>query len=124
MTMLLASVRTPSEAQVAVAGGADIIDLKEPAQGALGRLPDATIAAIRRAVAGRRPTSATIGDMPLVPEPVLAAVRAMAATGVDMGRNPFKRIGRFGSNRFTSAPTVSKNPRSDAVASAGHDVCP
>ncbi len=84
MTKLLASVRTPGEAQVAIAGGADIVDLKEPAQGALGRLPDATIAAILRAVAGRRLTSATIGDMPLAPEPVLAAVRAMAATGVDI----------------------------------------
>lgn len=84
MTLLLASVRTPEEAQRAIAGGADIIDLKEPAQGALGRLPDETIAAIRRAVAGRRPTSATIGDLPLAPAPVLTAVRAMAATGVDI----------------------------------------
>jgi dihydroneopterin aldolase len=84
MTKLLASVRTSGEAQRAIAGGADIIDLKEPAQGALGRLPDATIAAIRHAVAGRRPISATIGDLPLAPAPVLAAVRAMAATGVDI----------------------------------------
>jgi dihydroneopterin aldolase len=84
MTMLLASVRTPGEAQRALAGGADIIDLKEPAQGALGRLPDATIAAILRAVAGQRPTSATIGDIPLAPAPVLTAVRAMAASGVDI----------------------------------------
>jgi (5-formylfuran-3-yl)methyl phosphate synthase len=84
MTRLLASVRTSGEALSALAGGADIIDLKEPAQGALGRLPDATIAAIRHAVAGRRPLSATIGDLPLAPAPVLAAVRAMAATGVDI----------------------------------------
>jgi dihydroneopterin aldolase len=84
MTRLLASVRTPDEARRAVAGGADIVDLKEPAQGALGRLSDATIAAIRHEVAGRRPTSATIGDLPLAPAPVLAAVRAMAATGVDI----------------------------------------
>jgi (5-formylfuran-3-yl)methyl phosphate synthase len=84
MTLLLASVRTPDEAERALAGGADIIDLKEPAQGALGRLPDDAIAAILGAVAGRRPTSATIGDMPLAPAPVLAAVRAMAANGVDI----------------------------------------
>ncbi|HEX6843032.1 MAG TPA: (5-formylfuran-3-yl)methyl phosphate synthase [Stellaceae bacterium] len=84
MTQLLASVRTPAEAQCAIAGGADIIDLKEPAQGALGRLSDATIAAIRHAVGGRRPSSATIGDLALAPAPVLAAVRAMAATGVDI----------------------------------------
>jgi (5-formylfuran-3-yl)methyl phosphate synthase len=83
-TLLLASVSTPAEARCAVAGGADIIDLKEPAQGALGRLSDATIAAIRHEVAGRRPTSATIGDLPLAPAPVLQAVRAMAANGVDI----------------------------------------
>jgi (5-formylfuran-3-yl)methyl phosphate synthase len=83
MTKLLASVRTVEEALAAAAGGADIIDLKEPGQGALGRLPDATIRAILRAIAGR-PASATIGDMPLDPRGVPAAVRAMAATGVDI----------------------------------------
>ncbi len=84
MTRLLASVRSPQEANIVLAGGADIVDLKEPASGALGRLPDATIAAILRAIGGRRPTSATIGDMPLAPMPILAAVRGMAATGVDI----------------------------------------
>ena len=84
MTLLLASVRTPEEARHATAGGADIVDLKEPAQGALGRLADATIARIRHEVAGRRPISATIGDLALAPAPVLAAVRAMAANGVDI----------------------------------------
>lgn len=84
MTKLLASVRTAAEAVVALVGGADIIDLKEPASGALGRLPDATIAAILRAIDGRRPTSATIGDVPLAPVPVVGAVGRMAATGVDI----------------------------------------
>jgi dihydroneopterin aldolase len=84
VTRLLASIRTPEEARCTVAGGADIIDLKEPAQGALGRLSDAIIAAILATVAGRRPTSATIGDLPLAPAPVLEAVRAMAANGVDI----------------------------------------
>src|SRR6185312_11102162 len=84
VTWLLASVRTPAEACCAIDGGADIIDLKEPAQGALGRLSDRTIAAIRHDVAGRRPISATIGDLPLAPAPVLEAVRAMAANGVDI----------------------------------------
>jgi (5-formylfuran-3-yl)methyl phosphate synthase len=84
MIRLLASVRTAEEALIAEAGGADIIDLKEPAQGALGRLPDATIRAILRALAGRRMASATIGDMPLGSPTVPVAVRTMAATGVDI----------------------------------------
>lgn len=84
MTLFLASVRSAEEALLACAGGADLIDLKEPVAGALGRLPPAAITAILRAVAGRRPTSATIGDMPLEPRTVRDAVLAMAATGVDI----------------------------------------
>jgi dihydroneopterin aldolase len=84
MTKLLASVRSALEARQALAGGADIIDLKEPATGALGRLPDATIGEILWAIGRRRPTSATIGDMELSPSPVLDAVRRMAACGVDI----------------------------------------
>ena len=84
MTKLLASVRSAIEARQAIAGGADIIDLKEPAMGALGRLPDATIGEILQAVGGRRPCSATIGDMELLPQQVFDAVRHMAAAGVDI----------------------------------------
>src|SRR5258708_37352772 len=84
MTSLLASVRTEEEARLALVGGADIIDLKEPALGALGRLDDDTIRACLGAVAGLRPVSATIGDMPLDPGAIVAAARAMAALGVDI----------------------------------------
>lgn len=84
MTKLLASVRSAAEAHEAILGDADIIDLKEPAAGALGRLPDATIREIRSAVDGRRPISATIGDIALSPGPVCAAVTQMAGTGVDI----------------------------------------
>jgi uncharacterized protein (UPF0264 family) len=35
-------------------------------------------------VAGRRPVSATVGDLPMRPELLLAAARATAATGVDI----------------------------------------
>lgn len=84
MTRFLASVRSPAEAAAAIAGGADIVDLKEPAAGALGRLSDAMIRATLAAVARRRPTSATVGDLLLAPAPILAAVRAMAETGVDI----------------------------------------
>ena len=84
MTALLASVRTVDEALIALEGGADILDLKEPARGALGRLPRATIRAILSAVGGRRKISATIGDMPVEPAPVVAAVREMATSGVDI----------------------------------------
>ena len=50
MTLLLASVTGPDEAALMLTHGADIIDLKDPSNGALGALaPDvvrATVAAI------------------------------------------------------------------------------
>ena len=51
MTLLLASVTGPDEAALVLAHGADIIDLKDASNGALGALaPDvvrATVAAVR-----------------------------------------------------------------------------
>jgi len=91
MTALLASVRSPEEASQALAGGADLIDFKEPAAGALGRLPDGVIRASLAALNGARLTSATAGDLPLSPVPIAAAARGVAATGVD-----FVKIGMFG----------------------------
>ena len=48
MTRLLVSVRSVEEAEAALAGGADLIDVKEPTRGSLGRADDAVIAAILR----------------------------------------------------------------------------
>jgi dihydroneopterin aldolase len=65
MTLFLASVRDAAEAEMALACGADIIDLKDPSQGALGAVSLDAIASTVRCVAGRAPVSATIGDLPL-----------------------------------------------------------
>ena len=83
MTLFLASVRDAGEAELALSAGADLIDLKDPAQGALGALAKDTVAACAKAVAGRAPMSATIGDLPMQPARIRAAVLAMAETGVD-----------------------------------------
>ena len=63
MTRLLVSVRSAAEAEAASAGGAALIDVKEPARGALGRADDATIADVVRVVAGRAPVSAALGEL-------------------------------------------------------------
>ena len=63
MTALLVSVRSAAEAEAALAGGAALIDVKEPARGALGRADDAVIADVVRAVAGRAPVSAALGEL-------------------------------------------------------------
>ena len=83
MTRFLASVRDAQEAQTVLAAGADIVDLKEPANGALGAVDLPTIKACVAAIAGRRPVSATVGDLPMDEDRVHDAVLATAACGVD-----------------------------------------
>jgi uncharacterized protein (UPF0264 family) len=60
---LIVSVRSPQEAESALTGGADIIDVKEPDHGPLGRASDQTILAVLDHVAGRRPVSAALGEL-------------------------------------------------------------
>jgi (5-formylfuran-3-yl)methyl phosphate synthase len=83
MTLFLASVRDAAEAEMAVGAGVDIVDLKDPGRGALGALDLESIDACVRAVGGRVPVSATIGDLPPEEKTVTAAVLATAARGVD-----------------------------------------
>lgn len=90
MSRMLASVTNESEAKLAISGGADIIDLKDPAQGALGALPVAQVAAIVAGRIGAQQYSAVIGDLAMHPAHIVGVAQAMAATGVD-----FVKIGLF-----------------------------
>lgn len=84
MTKFLASVTNIEEAQLAAGCGADIIDCKDPSQGALGALSCATVAAIAKSLPPAITLSATIGDLDAVPGPVAAATFAMAQTGTNI----------------------------------------
>ena len=90
MTRMLASVKDVKEAEIALGGQADIIDLKDPSAGALGAVSTATIRDTVAFVAGRRALSAVAGDLPMEPEPIHARVAEIAATGVD-----YVKIGFF-----------------------------
>ena len=59
MTGLLVSVRNGEEAAQALAGGAAVVDVKEPARGALGRADFGRLAEVVEAVGGRVPLSAS-----------------------------------------------------------------
>jgi uncharacterized protein (UPF0264 family) len=61
-TGLLVSVRSADEAAAAVAGGAALIDVKEPANGPLGVAHHETVAAVLAAVGGAVPVSAALGE--------------------------------------------------------------
>jgi uncharacterized protein (UPF0264 family) len=63
MPRLLVSVRSKAETQEALAGGAQVIDIKEPEAGPLGKAKDTVCREILGLVAGRRPVSAAMGEM-------------------------------------------------------------
>jgi len=83
MTGMLASVNSLDEALLILKTSVDIIDLKDPEHGALGALSTKTIAEIVHAINHEKPVSATIGDIPMQPELVFNAAKAIAKTGVD-----------------------------------------
>lgn len=59
---LLVSVRSAEEATIAVAAGADLIDVKEPSRGALGTAEAEVVAAVLAAVGKTVPVSAALGE--------------------------------------------------------------
>ena len=91
-TLLLASVKNADEARSALEGGADILDAKDPAAGALGACsPSALLAivaerdaALRESGAPRRiPVSAALGDAPDLPGALALAAAGAVACGAD-----------------------------------------
>jgi (5-formylfuran-3-yl)methyl phosphate synthase len=108
MTKLLASVMSAGEAQIALDCGADIIDCKDASSGALGALPNETVSAIVELVGGGRPVSATIGDLPMQPDLIVAAVASKFETGVD-----FVKIGLLEEGYPRRYPSAVFNPRED-----------
>lgn len=83
MSGMLASVNRLEEALITLQANVDIIDLKQPALGALGALDTQQVATIVTALAQRKPISATIGDLPMQADLIFDAVKEMADTGVD-----------------------------------------
>jgi hypothetical protein len=60
---LLVSVRSVAEAKAAVAGGAAIVDVKEPARGPLGRADPQVWSEVRRVVPESIPVSVALGEL-------------------------------------------------------------
>jgi uncharacterized protein (UPF0264 family) len=91
MNQLLASIRSPQEAELLMPYPVDIIDLKEPSDGALGALPAKVIQAIVKQINGQKPVSATIGDFySMPPDRIADQIRQTADCGVD-----YVKIGFF-----------------------------
>lgn len=109
MTGMLASVNSISEALLVLDAQVDIIDLKQPAKGALGALDSAVIKDIVARCRGLRPLSATIGDLPMQPEEVFNAVKTVAETGVDYVKIGFFPSGDIPGTLAKLAELASRN---------------
>lgn len=91
MTGMLASVCNLDETKLVQDAGVDIIDLKNPADGALGALDFTVVDEIVTYLNGITPTSATIGNLPFQARVIEPVIRRMALTGVDI-----IKVGLFG----------------------------
>ena len=78
---LLVSVVDAAEARLAVAGGVDIVDVKDPAEGSLGAPAPGVIAQVRDALPAELPLSAALGDLPCLPGTAALAALGAARSG-------------------------------------------
>jgi uncharacterized protein (UPF0264 family) len=103
---LLVSVTDAAEARLAVAGGVDVVDVKNPAEGALGAPAPGVIAAVRDAVPPASPLSAALGDLPPLP-----GTAALAAVGAARSGAAYVKLGLRGVAGAAEAAAVLRAAR-------------
>lgn len=100
MRGLLVSVRDGEEAREALAGGARLIDVKEPSRGPLGAADSTVWRDVLSAVAGRVPTSVALGE--LYGDALLARMDCLA--GFD-----YAKVGLAGCGASEDWPQIWEN---------------
>lgn len=88
---LLVSVASAADASAALAGGADLIDAKDPLSGALGAVSVEVLRRIHATVAGHRPVTAALGDA-ADEAAIECAARAFTAEGASLVKLGFAGI--------------------------------
>ena len=88
---LLISPTNEKEAQEAIAGGADIIDVKNPKEGAMGANYPWVINNIKHLTPMKIEVSCTLGDVPNLPGSISLAALGAASLGVD-----YIKVGLYG----------------------------
>src|SRR5687768_8449794 len=99
---LLVSVRSAAEVEPALAGGAEIVDAKEPSRGPLGPVSPDTLAEILAQVPQDRACSVALGDLAVAGE-VLAALGSL-----NLPRRPAPIFLKIGFAGVRSEETVSE----------------
>jgi hypothetical protein len=110
---LLVSVVDAAEARLAVAGGVDVVDVKNPAEGALGAPAPAVIAQVREALPPELPLSAALGDLPCLP-----GTAALAAVGAARSGAAYVKLGLWGATGPADAAAVLRAARVAVAAEA------
>jgi len=95
---LLISVVAAEEVAAAVEGGADIIDVKNPAEGALGANFPQVIRRVREMTPAHLPVSAALGDVPNLPGTI-----SLAALGAASCRVQYVKAGLLGPRKPAEA---------------------
>jgi (5-formylfuran-3-yl)methyl phosphate synthase len=98
---LMISVISETEASQAILGGADLLDVKNPAEGSLGAQFPHVIRAITNLSIGKAQVSAAIGDMPNLPGTAALAALGAASCGVD-----YVKVGLYGAKNEKEAITL------------------
>ena len=122
---LLVSVRSALEVEAALKGGADIVDAKEPARGALGAVSAETLNKIVNQVSPARAFSVALGDFSTV-DAVEAAVASVhlpprtAPTFLKLGFAGTRLPGRVGELLNAAVQTASRLASPPAVVAVGY----
>ena len=103
---LLVSVVDAAEARLAAAGGVDVVDVKNPAEGSLGAPAPGVIAAVRDVLPAGLPLSAALGDLPSLP-----GTAALAAFGAARSGAAYVKLGLWGPSSAEEAVAVLRAAR-------------
>lgn len=111
---LLVSVRSAEEAETALAGGADIVDAKEPRHGSLGPVAPEVLAGILHRLPSSKPVSIALGDGATIDD-VLARISSIPESSQRItylklgfaGVPDSRRVGRLLNAARTASPASS-----------------
>jgi (5-formylfuran-3-yl)methyl phosphate synthase len=119
---LLVSVVSAAEAGRALAGGADIVDVKDPGEGALGAPSPRVLSEVVATVGAAAPVSVALGDDPGLPN-----TAALAARGAELAGASFIKVGLRGVRELDRAAALMRavadavGPQTAVIAAAYAD---
>lgn len=119
---LLVSVVSAQEAGLALAGGADIIDVKDPREGPLGAPSPRVLREVIRVVGAAAPVSVALGDLPNLPHTAALAARGAALDGAGYVKVGLRGVGELdGAVAMMRAVADAVGPQTAVVAAAYAD---